>query len=101
MVTLYLTKCPTNVGNIIRLWYSAPLVGVAITADLPEGVDVESLLWGACAHLWRWYISNQRRDNPTALDLMNEAKQSVKDAERRMAAKPTVTMGRDPHYSRY
>jgi len=72
---------PTSTGNKIRLWYEGIHEEVGETEEILTSVDINWLKWSAAAFLYREEIKRIQKDNPTALDLLNEAKSLEAEAK--------------------
>lgn len=92
-------KEPTTTGNIIRIWYEEYIGELSETDNIPDSVNLTWLKWAAVAWLYRDQIKRIQKDNPTNLDLLNEAK--TLEAEAKLMAKrhQLVSMPSDPKLS--
>ena len=93
---LVFDKEPTDTGKIIRLWYEGAHGEIAENADILPSVDVEWLKWMAVVFLYRDMITRINKDNPTDLDLLNEAKIQEAEAKRNANKHALRSMPRDP-----
>lgn len=72
---------PTSTGNKIRLWYEGIHDEIAESGEILTNIDMNWLKWSAAAYLYREEIKRIQKDNPTALDLLNEAKSLEAEAK--------------------
>lgn len=74
--TLYFTEgfFPDYDGNTIRIWYETSYGDIAEDADINPAINLDWLKWSAAAFLWRNYIQTVKKDDPIAVDMLNEAK---------------------------
>lgn len=68
---------------------------------LSDAIDMNYLTWSAAVYLWRDTIRKIRKDNPTAQELLNEAKVNEADALRQARKYAMRRMPRDPHFARW
>jgi len=92
---------PASDGFKIRLWYRTPHGELAESGDLSDYVDLERIKWGSVVFAYRNLIERIRKDNPTALDLMNEAKTNEQNALTRFKRIGVKTFPRDAHFAGY
>ena len=59
----------------IEVWYPAHLSELDTDGVIVDEVDQAWLKWAAVVNLWRWHIQKVDKDDPIALDMLNEAKQ--------------------------
>lgn len=86
-------QIPSEAGNKIRLWYMAQRSELALTADLPEDITYEWVLWQTVVNLWRYYLQQVEKDDPIAMEMLNEANANLAQANQRRLN--TRTMNRD------
>jgi hypothetical protein len=84
---------PSDGNKKIRLWYATYPSNLAPTADIPAPMDLAFMKWTAVAHYWRRQMESTYKDNPVAMDLMNEARSNAAQV-RKMPLMP-----RDPYQS--
>jgi hypothetical protein len=89
-------KEPTASGYIIRLWYEAVHGEIAETGSISTSIDQNWLKWAAAVFLYRDQIKKIQKDNPTNLDLLNEAKTLEAEAKRNAKKYQLVSMTIDP-----
>lgn len=58
----------------LTIWYAGRHPLISYTEHIKPGVSLEWLRWATVVSLYRNYIVTHRKDNPTALELFNEAK---------------------------
>ncbi len=75
-------KEPTDAGKIIRVWYEAEHGDIAETASILTGIDMNWLKWASAAFLYRDQIKKIQKDNPTNIDMLNEARTLEAEAKR-------------------
>lgn len=75
-------KEPSETGYPIRLWYEGEHGEIAESGSILTSVDKEWLIWSVVAFLYRDQIKTIQKDNPTNLDLLNEAKTFEAEAKR-------------------
>lgn len=75
-------KEPTIAGHIIRIWYIGEHGEIAESESILPSVDIDWLCWKSVEYLYRDAMTRINKDNPTDIDLLNEAKQNVMIAER-------------------
>lgn len=66
---------PSQTGYKIRIWYACRHPQVDATDEIDGGVNYEWLKWSGVVNALRRSIEIIKKDNPTLLDLLNEAKQ--------------------------
>lgn len=86
-------QIPSEAGNKIRLWYMGQRTALALTADLPEDITYEWVLWQTVVNLWRYYLQQVEKDDPIAMEMLNEANANLAQANQRRLN--TRTMNRD------
>lgn len=87
---------PTQAGNIIRLWYEGQHGEIGESGSVLPSVDMDWLKWSAVVYLYRDTITRINKDNPTDLDLLNEAKMLEVEARRKANKYALRSMPRDP-----
>lgn len=87
---------PTDTGKIIRVWYEGFHGSIDENNDVLSSVDMEWLKWTAVVFLYRDMITRINKDNPTDLDLLNEAKIQEAEARRNANKHALRSMPRDP-----
>lgn len=86
-------KEPSEAGRIIRIYYIGAHGEIAESGSLLSSVDMEWLVWKAAEFLYRDSMTKFNKDNPTDIDLLNEAKQNAMLAARN--AKRCFIRGRE------
>ncbi len=76
-------KLPSDVGNKIRVWYMGLRSALAVTAELPEDITYEWALWQTVVNLWRFYLQQVEKDDPIAMEMLNEANANLAQANQR------------------
>jgi hypothetical protein len=74
---------------------------VDIDGELQTLVDPDHVAWSAVVFLWRNLIERIHKDNPSAIDLLNEAKINEAAAKSKCATFPAVNLSRSPRYSKW
>lgn len=95
---------PNDTGAVLRVSYvgkHGAIEETGATNKLNDGIDINWLLWSAAAYLWRRYLQNVRKDNPTAIELLNEAKTNEMRAMMELNRYPLKTMRRDIRLGRW
>lgn len=95
---------PSDTGAVLRVSYVGKHGAIDETGannKLNDGVDINWLLWASAVYLWRRYLQNIRKDNPTAVELMNEAKTNEMRAVQEMNKYPLKNMRRDIRLGRF
>lgn len=69
--------------------------------EIDQAVDLNYLTWSAAVYLWRDLIRKIHKDNPTAQDMLNEAKVNEMEALRMAKKFEMRKLPRDPHYARW
>jgi hypothetical protein len=87
---------PTDTGKIIRLWYEGFHGVIDEDEEILSSADVEWVKWSSVAFLYRDLITRINKDNPTDLDLLNEAKIQEAEAKRNANKHALRSMPRDP-----
>jgi hypothetical protein len=85
-----------STGYTMRLWYADYHDDIAESGSVEEGVDLIWLKWASAVNAWRWRIQQIRKDNPTATDMLNEAKTMEAQAMQATRRHPLRTLPRDP-----
>jgi len=93
--TLYFFDPPAG-GYLMRIWYVGYHGDIAESGSLEEGVSQDWLKWASAVNAWRWKMEQIRKDNPVAMDLMNEAKTLEANAERTAKRYQLKQIPRDP-----
>lgn len=70
-------------------------------SEINQAVDMNYLTWSAAAFLWRDLIRKIHKDNPTAQELLNEAKVNEAEALRTAKKYSMRRLPRDPHLARW
>ena len=70
-----------------------------LSTAVPDAVDPDFVAWGAVVFLWRQYIQRANKDNPTAVDMLNEAKTMMAAALAKQRKYVPAKLQRSPHYS--
>lgn len=85
----------------LKIYYMTNAQVAEYDDPISEAIDLNYLTWSAAAFLWRDHLRKVRKDNPTAQDMLNEAK--INEAEAlRMARKYEMRrLPRDPHHARW
>lgn len=68
---------------------------------LNAAVDMNYLTWSAAAFLWRDYLRKVKKDDPTAQEMLNEAKVNEAEALRMAKKYPMRRLPRDPRLARW
>lgn len=89
-------KEPSGTGNIIRLWYEGAHGEIAESGSILSSIDINWLKWAAAAFLYRDLIKKIQKDNPTDIDLLNEAKTLEAEAKRNAVRGELMSMPSDP-----
>jgi len=89
-------KEPTSTGYIIRLWYEGAHGEIAESGSILSSIDMNWLKWSAAAFLYRDQIKKIQKDNPTDIDLLNEAKTLEAEAKRNAVRYELMSMPSDP-----
>jgi hypothetical protein len=92
-------KEPGEAGRSMRLWYMGEHGEIEESGTILSSVDMNWLKWAAAAFLYRDQVKRIQKDNPTNLELMNEAK--TQEARARLMAKRSKlsNMPSDPKLS--
>lgn len=91
----------TGTSGSLKIWYIGKHDDLADTGSLDEAVDRQYVIWAAAAYLWRNLVEKINKDNPTAYELLNEAKSNEAAASSMTRRRGIKMMPRDPHYSRW
>ena len=89
-------KEPSGTGLIIRLWYEGAHGEIAESGSILSSVDMNWLKWTSAAFLYRDLIKKIQKDNPTDIDLLNEAKAFEAEAKQNAARGELISMPSDP-----
>lgn len=76
-------KAPSEAGRIIRIWHIDVHGEIGESEDILPSVDIDWLKWKAVEYLYRDAMTRFNKDNPTDVELLNEAKQNALMAERK------------------
>jgi len=92
----FYTNAPGDDAKKIRLFYAGCHGALAETGTVNAAIDRDWLIWAAVAWIYRNLIQNIHKDNPTANELLNEAKNMEANAAN-MARKHCLrVMAKDP-----
>lgn len=92
---------PITAGMTIRLWYAKPHGEIAESGSIDNALDIQYLKWAAAVQVLRRKIQEIKRDNPTDIDMLNEAKSLEESARNRMSKYSIRLMNRDAHLARW
>lgn len=92
---------PGDIGKTIRVWYAKDHGELADSGTVDNDVDLRYLKWAAVSYLWRWYIQQTKKDDPIAMDLLNEAKSAEIQAMRNAKNNHFRIIDKDPHWGRW
>lgn len=73
-------RYPTATGNIIRLWYLGYHGTIGESESVEATVPIKWLVWKSVENLYRNKLTRIKQDDPTTIDLFNEAKENAKYA---------------------
>lgn len=73
-------KEPTNTGDKIRIWYLGAHGEIAESGTILSSVPINWLKWKSAEFLYRDKLTRIKQDDPTVIDLFNEAKEQAKYA---------------------
>ena len=68
---------PSDTGAVIRLSYVGKHGTIDETGandEVNDAIDINWLLWSAASYLWRRRLQVIKKDDPTAVEMLNEAK---------------------------
>ncbi len=65
---------PQYSGYTMRIWYEAAQEEPDEDENISDAINLEWLQWAAAVKLWRKYAQASKKDDPTAIDMLNEAK---------------------------
>lgn len=91
----------TNKKGNVDVYYMTDGVVVDYDSKINDAIDMNYLAWSAAVYLWRDTIRKIRKDNPTAQELLNEAKVNEAEALRQAQKYAMRRMPRDPHFARW
>lgn len=98
-------KHPTDTGKIIRLVYKSyhgelqeEEIVEGDETDLDQSLNEDYILWAAAEQLWRMQVHRMGKDDPFAIDFLNEAKA---EKEREKSIGKSVTVERSVRFSRF
>jgi len=88
-------------GYKIRLWYECPHGELPSAGVLRPTIDPDWLKWAAIAWLYRDLITRIKKDDPTSVDLLNEAKMREDEAKKHMKRNALASMDQDPRLAHW
>lgn len=97
----YLKFDDTTLTGTATIYYMKQHDDVTEATDIASSVKREYLIWSAAAWLWRRYIQNVKKDDPTALDMLNEAKVNEAAASAKATKYAPNSLPYDPHLGSY
>ena len=68
---------PSNTGAVMRLSYIGKHGAIDETGsndEINDAIDLNWIIWSAAAYLWRRRLQVIKKDDPTAVEMLNEAK---------------------------
>jgi hypothetical protein len=92
---------PGDTGKAIRVWYAKDHGELGDAGTVDNDVDIRYLKWAAVSYCWRNYIQGVKKDDPIAMDLLNEAKTSEAQAMRNARNNHFRIIDKDPHWGRW
>jgi len=88
-------------GNITFDYLMPADLDPNLATAIDEAIDPNYVAWGAAAFLWRQLIQRIHKDDPTASDMLNEAKTNEMQALQQQRRYNPRNLPRSPHYSRW
>jgi hypothetical protein len=91
-----------SVSGTCTLWYLMPASDYAsLSTSVPDAIDPNYIAWGAAAYLWRQLIQRINKDNPTAIEMMNEAKVNEAQALQTQRRYDAQVLKRAPRHAKW
>jgi hypothetical protein len=88
----------SSLAETLEIWYVKSHGELSSdSGEIADDVHLDCLIASAAVYLWRNYLQKHKKDDPTALDMLNEAK-TLEATARRYVIRP---VGKDPHWARW
>ena len=83
----------------LEIWYMAhPSKPSGYSSDIDPAIDDEWLMWATVTNLYRKHVQVLRKDNPTLIDMLNEAKNNEAIARQNAIRRQLRSMKYQPRY---